>query len=263
MKRILTAVVLAPIITYIAIWAPFWAFLPVLIAVAFLCFYEYSGIVEAHGITKPGPFGFAAGLATLLSHFTPNHEITLVVLIALFALSLATFDTSDLRRVLMRAAAIVFGVVYIFGSWRCAIGLRIASPHWLFFALALNWIGDTGAMYAGRTLGRHKLAPVLSPKKSWEGSIASVLLSIVFGAVYLPRVIAGVSIWEAVIVAAVANIAGQVGDLSESALKRGAGMKDSGTLLPGHGGWLDRVDSSLFAVPVVYAWVMLRSGFSY
>jgi phosphatidate cytidylyltransferase len=255
MRRVLTAFLLAPVITYIAIWAPVWAFLIVLVAVALLCFWEYSGIVQAHDLPSPGPFGFAAGLAVL---FTPGRETILLTLIAAGALTLAAFSASDLRRVLARAGSIVLGVLYIFGPWRCAIGLRAASPHWLFFALALNWVGDTAALYAGRALGRHRLAPVLSPKKSWEGSIASVLVAIIFGAIYLPWVIAGLSWWEAAIIAVLANVAGQIGDLCESALKRGADLKDSGTLLPGHGGWLDRVDSSLFAIPVVYAWVVVR-----
>ena len=255
MRRVLTAILLAPVITYLVIWAPVWAFLVVLVTVALLCFWEYGGIVEAHDLARPGPFGFAAGLAVL---FTPGREYALLTLIAAGALTLAAFSAADLRTVLARAGSIVLGVLYIFGPWRCAIGLRAASPHWLFFALALNWVGDTAALYVGRTFGRHRMAPVLSPKKSWEGAIASVVFSTVFAVAYLPRVIAGLSWWEAAIVAMVANVAGQVGDLCESALKRGADLKDSGTLLPGHGGWLDRVDSSLFAIPVVYAWVVVR-----
>ena len=258
MKRVLTAAVLAPLIVYVVVWAPFWAFLAVLTAVALLCFHEFNGLVAAHDIPPPGAFGFAVGLAVLASWFTPDREGTLLALIALGSLVVSTFGTSDLRRVLPRAGAILLGVVYIFGSWRCSIGLRFANPHWMMFALALNWIGDTAAMYAGRTFGRHKLAPVLSPKKSWEGSVASVVSSVIFGVAYIPQVIAAVAWWEVAGIAAVANVAGQIGDLSESALKRGAGMKDSGTLLPGHGGWLDRVDSSLFAVPVVYGWLLLR-----
>jgi len=257
MKRLATALVLIPLITYIILWAPWIAFAGVLAAVCLLCFWEYRGIVAGHGVDPPGAFGFVAGLAVL---FTPAHEPALLALIALGAITAACFGAADLRRVLPRAAALVLGVLYVFGTWRCAIGLREASPHWLFFAVALNWIGDSGALYAGRAWGRHKLAPAISPAKTWEGSIASGLLSALFGVVYLPRAIPGVSSWEAAALAVVANAAGQVGDLCESALKRGAAMKDSGNLLPGHGGWLDRLDSSIFAVPLAYAWVLLRSG---
>jgi phosphatidate cytidylyltransferase len=123
----------------------------------------------------------------------------------------------------------------------------------------LNWVGDSAAYYVGRKLGRHKLAPRISPGKSWEGSIASVAASIVFAVVYLTRLIPSVEIWQAVLLGGVGNIAGQIGDLAESALKRGAGVKDSGTMLPGHGGWLDRVDSILFAMPVI-CWLVLGLG---
>ena len=133
------------------------------------------------------------------------------------------------------------------------------------FALMVNWIGDTGAYYAGRQFGRHKLAPAISPGKSWEGAVASALTAIVFGQIYLPLAIPGTSLLKAGLLALAANVAGQAGDLAESAIKRGAGVKDSGTLLPGHGGMLDRVDSTLFALPVLYALVTLltyrESGF--
>jgi len=122
----------------------------------------------------------------------------------------------------------------------------------LFFALALNWAGDTTAYYIGRQFGRHKLAPVVSPKKSWEGAFASVAGSVIFGLLYLGHFLPLLPWWEIVIIAILGNIAGQFGDLAESAMKRGAGVKDSSNILPGHGGMLDRVDSSLFALPIVY-----------
>ena len=116
----------------------------------------------------------------------------------------------------------------------------------------MNWIGDSGAYYFGRNFGRHKLAPIVSPGKSWEGAAASLVVSVLFGVFVLPRFV-GIGLWQAAAVSVAANIAGQIGDLAESAIKRGAGVKDSGTLLPGHGGMLDRVDSSLFSLPVLYA----------
>ena len=121
------------------------------------------------------------------------------------------------------------------------------------FGLMVNWVGDTGAFYVGRKFGRHKLAPSISPGKSWEGAAASVVTGVAFGMIYLPLTIRGTSLLAAGLLALAANAAGQVGDLAESALKRGAGVKDSGNLLPGHGGLLDRVDSTMFALPVLYS----------
>jgi phosphatidate cytidylyltransferase len=97
------------------------------------------------------------------------------------------------------------------------------------------------------------MAPRVSPKKSWEGAAASVVTGVAFGMVYLPLTIKGTSLLAAGLLALAANAAGQVGDLAESAIKRGAGVKDSGNLLPGHGGLLDRVDSTMFALPVLYS----------
>jgi phosphatidate cytidylyltransferase len=118
-------------------------------------------------------------------------------------------------------------------------------------------VGDTGAYYVGRRFGRHKLAPIVSPGKSWEGAWASAVTGGVFGLVYLRLTVPGVPVWEAVLLALAANIAGQVGDLAESAIKRGAGVKDSGSLLPGHGGLLDRLDSTMFSMPVTYVLLTL------
>ncbi len=163
----------------------------------------------------------------------------------------------EMSEVLPRASALLLGVVYIFGAWKCAILLRDASPYWLLFALVINWVGDTGAYYVGKNIGMHKLAPRISPGKSWEGAIASVAVSITFGVAYLRHFSPGMPPVEAIALSALANVTGQFGDLAESALKRGAGLKDSGSLLPGHGGLLDRVDSTLFTMPTLYIYLRL------
>jgi phosphatidate cytidylyltransferase len=255
MKRLLTAVALAPVIVWVVIAAPLPVFLGVLAVVALLCFHEYAGITAAFGIVPPGPVGYAAGLLVLLAPQEPGLVLTLLALLAIAI----NVGLDDLRASLPRAAALLLGLMYIFGAWRCAIPLRGRSPHWLMFALALNWVGDAAAYYVGRALGRHKLAPRVSPNKSWEGSIASAAASVLFGVLYLPRFVPGVNPVQAATLALAANIAGQIGDLAESAMKRGAGVKDSGHMLPGHGGWLDRVDSSLFAVPVTW-WLVSLTG---
>ncbi len=116
-------------------------------------------------------------------------------------------------------------------------------------------MGDTAALYAGRAFGHHKLAPRLSPAKTWEGAIASLVFGAAAGTVYMLWRLPSLP-WAMVLpIAATGNVAGQIGDLCESAMKRGAGVKDSGASLPGHGGWLDRIDSTLFSVPVVYGLV--------
>jgi phosphatidate cytidylyltransferase len=121
------------------------------------------------------------------------------------------------------------------------------------FALLLSWAGDTAALYIGKAFGRRKLAPRVSPAKTWEGAAGSLVGGVLAGSVYAHFLLTAAPLSMVLLLASAGNIAGQFGDLCKSAWKRGAGVKDSGTMLPGHGGWLDRIDASLFAVPVVYA----------
>lgn len=245
MKRILTAAVMIPVVLYAALGGIEWLFLLVLTVVAQICFDEYSTITAVRQ-----PVAYVAGLLIL---FAPLPWLGLVaVLFTLLMLTLA-MRHEDLAMGFRQAAALVIGVIYIFGAWRTAALLRAINPWWLVFGLVVSWIGDTGAYYVGRRYGRRKLAPRVSPGKTWEGAIASAVVSGLAGMLALPRLIPGVTLWEALGLALAANVAGQIGDLAESAIKRGAGVKDSGTLLPGHGGLLDRVDSSMFALPVLYA----------
>jgi phosphatidate cytidylyltransferase len=144
------------------------------------------------------------------------------------------------------------GATYIGGAWVCAFLLRVENPHWLLFAFLLCWAGDTAAYYIGKNFGRHKLAPRISPGKTWEGALASAAGGMLVGIGYAHYLIPTAPLTMVLAIAAVGNIAGQLGDLLESAYKRWGGVKDSGSSLPGHGGWLDRIDSSLLAVPAVY-----------
>lgn len=248
MKRVASALILIPLFVYLVLWSPHWVFLSAVCAVGLLCFHEYSGLVALHTTSPPGVFGYAAGLLVLL---LPGTFPTVAILIALLALALG-LRARELSETLPFAASLVFGVLYVFGSLRAGVELRGRSVYWLLFALSLNWVGDTAALYVGKAIGRHKLSPRISPGKTWEGAIGSTLAAIAYGAVYFPKLLPEVPIVQALAIAAVGSVAGQIGDLAESAIKRGAGVKDSGTLLPGHGGWLDRLDSSLFALPVVY-----------
>jgi phosphatidate cytidylyltransferase len=256
MKRVLTALVLFPLITWVVLWSPLWTVYAVTAVVAVLCFYEYSSIAAAYQPGKLGPLGYGAGLLILV---LPNDgQVVLAsVTVALIALCLA-LRLTNLHAGILGAALLLLGVVYVFGCWRFAPLLAAKSRYWLLYALVLNWLGDIGAFYVGRSLGRHKLAPIVSPGKSWEGAAASLATSLIFGFFFLRWAIPAVPLAATLALTAGANVAGQFGDLCESALKRGAGVKDSGTLLPGHGGWLDRVDSTLFTLPVVYLYVVTR-----
>jgi phosphatidate cytidylyltransferase len=172
----------------------------------------------------------------------------------------AALTLRDLPKVLLFAGTTALGVLYIFGAWRCAIDLHASGVHWLLFALAVNWVGDIAAFYCGRKFGKHKLAPRVSPAKSWEGAIASLAAAVLFGYGFFVYFTPAIALPHMLALSMLANAAGQIGDLAESAIKRGAGVKDSSTLLPGHGGFLDRLDSSLFTMPVVYYYLLFFSA---
>ena len=248
MKRVLTALVLVPIVTWLCLWAPQLVLLAATALVATLCFREYRRLAAAHGMAVPGPLGYAAGLIVLL---VPTVHISLLFLALVFTVVLA-LRAGDLKSVLLSGAGLVFGLVYVYGAWRCGVELRVISPHMLLYALSINWIGDVAAYVTGSTLGRHKLASRVSPGKTWEGFFGSLFATMLYGMAFLYYFQPSMPLYFSAALSAVANVGGQMGDLAESAMKRGAGMKDSGTMLPGHGGWLDRVDSSLFTLPIVY-----------
>jgi phosphatidate cytidylyltransferase len=253
MKRVLTSLILIPLVLYVTILGPSWLVFGTVTLCAMLCYREYSSIAAAYSVPQFGAVGYAAGLGVLA---LPDGAALFLTVVALASLCLA-MRSLDLASVLPGASSLLFGVVYIFGSWKCAILLREASPYWLLLALSINWVGDASAYYVGKNFGKRKLAPRISPGKTWEGSAASMAAAIAFGLAYLWRFWPDMPVLEAVRLLAMANAAGQLGDLAESALKRGAGVKDSGNLLPGHGGMLDRVDSALFTMPVLYAYLRL------
>lgn len=249
MKRLLTALALIVFAVYLVFFAPSSVFAAAALFVGLLCYWEFSGLVAAHGIGRPGLVGVLLGSAII---FWPPQIFWITPLLLALELILL-LRRVNLREIIPQAGSTILGAFYAFTPWRLAIDLRYQSIHLLFFALALNWVGDSAAFYFGRHFGKHKLAPVISPGKSWEGAIASVAASTLFGLVYLGSVLPLLPYPIVAVIAILGNITGQLGDLVESSIKRGAGLKDSGNLLPGHGGVLDRLDSSMFAVPVVYS----------
>jgi phosphatidate cytidylyltransferase len=260
MARLLTALALIVLALYLIWLAPLSVFIAAALVFGCLCYWEFGNITVAHSIERPGALGFLIGICIIVF---PLQAFLACVLVFLLQLALY-LRLPDLRDILPAAAALFTGAVYAFSPWHFAVELRRASPHLLFFALALNWVGDSAAFYTGRKIGRHKLALRISPGKSWEGAVASAIGSCLFGILYLyeivPRLstsyvssVPSLSLVFVCLMSAVGNIAGQIGDLAESSMKRGAGLKDSGSLLPGHGGMLDRMDSSMFTLPVIYA----------
>lgn len=265
MQRVLTAAVLVPLVLFVV----FFNSLPLLTAVsamvAGLAAWEFLGLAAANG--APGVPRIAVlcciGVLFVCTFFRPDYLAS-----ALGGLSFALLGWCAFRRpfpeVLPATAASVFALIYT--GWSLTtiplISAQGNGPSLLLFLFLSVWTGDIAALYVGRNFGRHRLTR-LSPNKTWEGAVASVAGTVLVTALLL--LFAGEtarhgldwvsypgSVVRMLLLSVLLNVAAQLGDLLESAMKRGAGVKDSGTLLPGHGGVLDRIDALLLAAPVLW-----------
>ncbi|MFZ0629909.1 MAG: phosphatidate cytidylyltransferase [Acidobacteriaceae bacterium] len=276
MQRILTAIVLIPLVLLLIFVSPKWPllFMAVVFAVAALALWEYLGLADAMGAKTPRIVVIVC-LAILYAAIFRRPDLMAPVTgaLALFLFGFSTFR-SPVNRVLADTAYSVFGLLYIGLSMSTLylLSSQDNGPSLLLFLVFVVWAGDIAALYIGRAFGRWKLAPTLSPNKTWEGSFASVAGSILITIllIYLARNLTARDIdtlsypgnpalWIGY--AVLVNVAAQIGDLVESAIKRGAGVKDSGHLLPGHGGMLDRVDALLLAAPVLWYAQLAQQSF--
>ena len=270
MKRIATAVVLIAVVIAIIFFGPLWALAAAAAVVAGLAAYEYRDL--AHEKDVYIPLWWLLASTALIFFFTirlPDFELPVLTLVTFILLAWSGFR-APLHRVLLDTALGLFALIYIVYPLTVLplIKAHEDGPGLLLFLFVCVWSGDTAALYIGKNFGKRKLSH-LSPNKTWEGSIASVIGAVVFGmAIYYlgdylaPRGYTALHIaipaWQMIILAIILNIAAQLGDLLESAIKRGAGVKDSGTLLPGHGGILDRIDALLLAAPVLWYILLLK-----
>ncbi len=289
-KRVATAVVLIPIVLLLVLKAPLYILAIVAGAVALLATAEFLKLVTHYAVQPlaPATYGFVALFFVFViaasTNRTPLVEATAMLYGIALAAALAPFVflTFAMRRAGLAggypaAAASTFAFGYIAIPMALLVEIREqpAGAIWTIYALLAVWAGDIFAYFVGKSLGRHRMSPMLSPKKTWEGTVASILASVIVGTLWMQHAPAISSallriglidrrdgmfgleqpqLWPIILLSAVVNIAAQLGDLVESLVKRGAGVKDSGTILPGHGGMLDRIDAMLFAVPVVWAY---------
>lgn len=270
MKRVVTALVLIPIVLVLVFLPPAWQplFTAATAIVAAMAGWEYMGLAQQTGARPPRIAIFVAILLLFAAWFQwqdPDQFLPAYGILCLALLVYCTF-ASPIERVLADATSAIFCLFYCGVTLIALPALRLQpnGPALVLFLLCTVWAGDIAALYAGKAFGKHKLAPTISPKKTWEGSIASVAGSVIVAAGLLELAdllahwnYAALSYSEDpwgywLAVAVLINVAAQVGDLAESALKRSAGVKDSGSLLPGHGGILDRIDALLLAAPALW-----------
>jgi len=270
MKRILTAFILIPLtLLVVFLWPQTpWLFTLAVAFVAALSAWEFLGLAETSGAHPPRIAVLAAILALFACSLIwdqKDHTAAIVVVLSLLLLVYCTFFR-PVDSMLADASTAIFCFFYIGTTLITLTSLREEpnGPSLVAFLLCVVWAGDTGALYVGRAWGRHKMAPSLSPNKTWEGVLGSIAGSLVATGVLLGLAHLFITEWDKawlsypedvwywIGLAIIINIAAQVGDLAESALKRSAGVKDSGSLLPGHGGVLDRIDALLLAAPVLW-----------
>jgi phosphatidate cytidylyltransferase len=265
MKRILTALVLIPLVIVLVFLGPDWLVTLAVGAVALLAAWEYLGIAQAAGAKAPRiPVLVAIAILFAVSLLWPDKLSAALGVLSLALLVYCAFSV-PIQEVLQAATNSVFCLIYTGFTLISLPALRSSEDgkSLVTFLLCAVWAGDIVALYVGRTLGRHKLAPRLSPNKTWEGAVGSVVGSLLVTILLMALSVqlarrdiltltfpGTVGHW--LLLALIVNVAAQVGDLAESALKRSAGVKDSGTLLPGHGGVLDRIDALLLAAPVLW-----------
>jgi phosphatidate cytidylyltransferase len=266
MKRILTALVLIPLVLLLVFVGPWWLVTLVTAAISALAAWEFLSLAERSGARPPRIAVIVAIALLFVGSFNyPDQVVSIFGFLCLALLVYCSFR-SGIELVMADAALSVFCLFYTGLTLLALPALRDQAngPSLVTFLLCVVWAGDITALYVGRNVGRHKLAPRLSPNKTWEGALGSVagsllaaggllalehLLKVKFDSakISFPE---DMSYW--LILAVIVNIAAQVGDLAESALKRSVDVKDSGTLLPGHGGVLDRIDALLLAAPVLW-----------
>ena len=294
LKRVLTAVVLIPVVLLLVLRAPVAVLALVAAVVALLAVHELLMLAEAYGI-RPfrWPTYIFVGLFFVFLALTPSDNKPLVnsaifIYTTGFAAALAPFVflTVGMRRGDMSSAlpaamasTVAFAYIALPLGFLVQVRQQWSGAFLLLFLLLIVWAGDVFAYFVGSSLGRHLMSPRISPKKTWEGAFASLVASLIVGGLLynyaLPISSALLNahlierrdgffalqkppLAQALLLSAAINIAAQLGDLVESLIKRGAGVKDSGAILPGHGGMLDRIDALLFAAPVLWYYAAWR-----
>jgi phosphatidate cytidylyltransferase len=269
-KRVAVAAVAIPITVALAYLGGLW--LAALIALfASVAAWEFGRMYREAGLS-PTPivsailalaYVFMAASLPIREYAVWATVMTLVVG-AVIMIRAAPDSPPGLATMITLFGAAYTGVLLSFGQ--LLRNMDGTSPGWrgaaiIFLPVAITWIGDSAAYSVGRAVGRHKLAPIISPKKTWEGAIAGFLATVLCALLWVwvtEPVVAWTMSWVQVAgLGALVSIAGQIGDLFESRFKRDCGVKDSSNLLPGHGGSLDRVDALLFAFPIAYAYLVV------
>jgi phosphatidate cytidylyltransferase len=256
-KRVLSALVGIPVLVALVAWGPAWLFTVLVLLLAAGAQQELYGMFAEAGVVADRVAGLLLGALVVLA-FASGRPVLLplalsIAVIVVVALGLRR--DAGVERAWAGVTLTLLGVCYCAWLLGHAIWLRAlpGGRALTLYALGVTWCGESAAYFVGRRLGRRPLAPRVSPGKTVEGGVAQMIASV--GAALVGASLVSLSLPEAAAIGLLLGSVGQVGDLSESFLKRSAGAKDAGRLIPGHGGLLDRLDSLLFNVPALYYWL--------
>ncbi|HEX6851499.1 MAG TPA: phosphatidate cytidylyltransferase [Candidatus Polarisedimenticolaceae bacterium] len=268
MQRLLTAAVLAPLAWWLTKRGPDLAFAAAIVACVVLASREAYAMLEARGMRPLRGLGLALGAAVAASFAGPATELEPATALGLAVA--ATFVAAmairpEPQAMLDAALATILPIVLIAFPMGFLAALRLIDremgPDLVLLLLLCVMLGDTAAYYTGRAFGKHRMAPSISPKKTWEGAAGALFGSLVAAALAHTWFFQRLTIVHAVALAVILCVVGVLGDLAESMLKRASGVKDASSLLPGHGGLFDRIDSLLFAGPALYGyWRIFLEG---
>jgi len=265
--REVTALVLTPITVWMIGWAHPYLFDAAIALIGALALYEFLLLGTKKGYYIPVPLCIAVMLFIIAAFVLEPLSVEMGVFVALLVIPAAYVVTgSSLDDALPGSAIATFATLYVGMLGGSLIRLRAdfheLGPKLVFFLLVVVWVGDSGAYYVGKKFGKHKMSPRISPKKTIEGGIGGLLMSIIAAVVIHFSFFREFPLVHAIIAGALLSISGMIGDLAESMWKRSASVKDSGTLLPGHGGFLDRFDSIFFTAPILYTyWSLIVRNF--
>jgi phosphatidate cytidylyltransferase len=260
--RIASALVLIPVVFALVLWREPLGFASLVLLAAAIGLGEFAQLTLPDQRPRARVVLVVLGLAFAVAvYLRPQLGFVFVLaVIVLLALDVLLSSGSDLQVAVRRLGMSVFGVFYVGGLITTLPLLHRDvpdGPWWVITAFVVTFGNDTGAYAAGRTMGRHKLAPLISPGKTIEGAIGGLLAGIGVLLAYRALFFSGLQVFDAVVIGLVAGVLGPTGDLMESMLKRAAGAKDSGRLIPGHGGMLDRIDALLFISAYVFVHTQL------
>jgi len=274
-KRILSGVILVPVVAFLVWWKTFSYPIPFLVLVCFitaLLLIEFYRLASLVGAQVHQPVGVVLGVLLVVSAFFSKHlDAKVVQFVDSELLIYLSIFVPFVYQIIKRESASAFSTIFIFFAGTIYVGWAFGrhlilirslpdGAFLIFLFIAIIWCGDTGAYAVGKSLGKHKLIPAISPGKTVEGSIGGLLFGTLGGIAIKYAFLPELAVYHVIILGCLLGIIGQISDLGESLLKRDADVKDSGNLIPGHGGIFDRCDSMVFTAPVLYYYLKFVTG---